>query len=111
MAAIFADTDVFCGQIRLIYAGILSPSELGKILCGENRILKEFFAILYKTLLVMMCSSAVLASSIALNALSSHTVCTLRFKCIVAAAAVLIRGALRQLTKVAWLGWIGVVSV
>ncbi|CAO1619753.1 unnamed protein product [Parajaminaea phylloscopi] len=111
LSVICTYTGVLCGHIRLIHPEILSPAELGAVLCGGNRYVREFFAVLYGILLVMICSSAMLTTSIALNAVSSHAICTLGFTGIIAAAGVIIGGGIRQMTKIAWLGWVGVISV
>lgn len=111
LSALCTYTGILCGQIRLIHPEILSPSELGSILFGRSRLVREVFAVFYGILLVMICSSAMLTTSIALNAVSTHAFCTLGFTAIVAAAALIIGGGFRQMTKVAWLGWVGVASV
>ncbi|CAO1623198.1 unnamed protein product [Sympodiomycopsis kandeliae] len=104
-------TGILAGKIRLHYPEIHSPAELGGVLFRGNRIAIELFGIAYWILLVMVASSAILTCSIALNALSTHAVCTLVFSAAIVVASLLIGGGFRQLSKIAWLGWIGVTCV
>lgn len=98
-------------KMRLIHPELHSPSDLGKILCGGNRYFAGVFAFLYWVLLVMVCSAGILSTVLALNAVSLHAICTVAFTGIVAAATILVGGGMRQLMKVAWLSWVGVISV
>lgn len=111
LCAITTYTGILAGKIRILYPHIHSPAELGGVLFKGNRIAIELFGAAYWVLLVMVASSAILTCTIALNALSTHAVCTLVFAAIIVAACLIIGGGFRQLSKVAWLGWIGVVCV
>lgn len=104
-------TGVLCGQVRLLHPHVHSPAELGAILFARSKILIELFSFFYWIFLVMISGSALLTSSVALNAVSDHAICTLAYVGIVAGAALAIGGGFRQLAKVAWLGWLGVASV
>ncbi|CAO1613365.1 unnamed protein product [Sympodiomycopsis kandeliae] len=111
LSVICTYTGVCCGQIRLLHPEVHSPAELGTILFARSKILVELFSFFYWIFLVMISGSAFLTSSVALNAVSEHAICTLAYVGIVAGAAFIIGGGFRQLAGVAWLGWIGVASV
>lgn len=111
LSAICTYTGVLCGQIRLLHPEVYSPAELGAILFARSKLLIELFSFFYWIFMVMISGSALLTSSVALNAVSEHAICTLAYVGIVAGASLIIGGGFRQLAKVAWLGWIGLASV
>lgn len=111
LCAITTYTGILAGKIRLLHPNIHSPAELGGILFKGNRFAIELFGIAYWILLVMVASSAILTCTIALNALSTHAICTLIFDAVIVVACLIIGGGFRQLSKVAWLGWLGVTCV
>lgn len=102
---------ILAGRIRLLHPNVHSPAELGNILCGGSRIGAALFGFFYWILLVMIAGSGMLSTSIALNAVSTHAICTMGFVGVVAAACFIIGGGVRQLLRIAWLGWIGIFAV
>lgn len=102
---------ILSGHIRILHPEIHSPTELGRILCGGNAIAAEVFGFFYWVLLVMVAGSGLLTTSIALNAVSLHAICTMGWVGVAAGVALIVGTSCRQLTKVAWIGWIGIASV
>lgn len=60
--------------------------------------------------MLFIIGSALVGISTALNAVSTHAVCTAVFV-FVAAAAGFMFGSIRTLSKVAWIGWVGIFSI
>ncbi|PWN25935.1 hypothetical protein BDZ90DRAFT_233537 [Jaminaea rosea] len=102
---------LLAGRIRLIHPELHSAQDLGSLFFGGSRIGMALFGFFYWVLLVMIAGSGILSTTIALNAISSHALCTMAFAGIVVAACLLIGGGCRQLMKVAWLGWAGIICV
>lgn len=102
---------LLAGRIRLLHPELHSATELGALFFKGSRIGMALFGFFYWVLLVMIAGSGILSTTIALNAISEHALCTMAFAGIVVGACLIIGGGCRQLMKVAWLGWFGIVCV
>ncbi|CAO1635116.1 unnamed protein product [Parajaminaea phylloscopi] len=102
---------ILAGRIRLLHPNVHSAADLADVLYAGNPIARGLFTFFYWIMLVMIAGSGILSTTIAFNAVSTHALCTMAFAGIVAAACILIGGGMRQLMKVAALGWVGIVCV
>lgn len=95
-------------ELRLRYPHVHSVGDLGYMFFGP--IGGFLFGWLYWILLVLTCGAAVLTTTVSLNALSDHAICTMAFAGIVVAVG--LAGAfIRQLHKVAFLSYFGFTAV
>ena len=72
--------------------------------------LKEVMGILFLVTWAIASASGIVGSSVALNALSNHALCTNYFL-IIATIIIFILASVRKFEKIAWLTWAGFLSI
>lgn len=72
--------------------------------------LKEIVGILFLVTYAICVASGIVGAATGLNALSSHAICTNYFM-LVATIACFILASVRKFEQIAWLTWVGFVSV
>lgn len=72
--------------------------------------LREVVGVLFLLTWSIASASGIAGSSVALNALSNHAICTNWFM-FVATIAIFILASVRKLQKIAWLTWVGFLSI
>ncbi|CAI6066692.1 unnamed protein product [Clonostachys chloroleuca] len=96
------------GNFRNNHAGCHSIADMAQVVGGNW--LKEVVGVLFLVTYAIVGASGVFGTSVALNALSSHAICTNYFMA-VATISVFILASARKFEKIAWLTWIGFFSV
>ncbi|KAL6351938.1 hypothetical protein LRP88_14750 [Fusarium phalaenopsidis] len=96
------------GNFRHNHAGCHSIADMANVVGGLW--LKEFTGALFLAVYAVCAASGVLGSSVALNALSTHALCTNWFL-LVAAVAIFFLASVRKFEKIAWLTWVGFLSI
>lgn len=96
------------GQFRHNHPGCHSIADMGNLVGGK--IVKELTGILFLVAFVLVGASGIVGTSTALNALSNHSMCTNYFS-IIATVMVFVAGSPRKFEKVAWVTWVGFLSV
>ncbi|KAI3395897.1 hypothetical protein diail_682 [Diaporthe ilicicola] len=96
------------GNFRNSHAGCHSIADMAKVVGGAW--LKEVVGVLILVSYAIAGASGIFGTSVALNALSDHAICTNYFM-LVATVAVFILASARRFEKIAWLTWVGFVSV
>ncbi|KAF5139247.1 hypothetical protein E5D57_003039 [Metarhizium anisopliae] len=72
--------------------------------------LKEVTGVFFLVTYIIVCAPGIFGTSVALVALSNHAVCTNYFM-LVATALVFLVSSIRKFEKIAWLIWVGFLSV
>lgn len=96
------------GNFRNSHAGCHSIADMAEKVGGVW--LREVVGIVFLVTFAIVGASGIFGSSVALNALSNHAICTNYFM-LVATIAVFILASVRKFEKIAWLTWIGFLSV
>ncbi|KAI1878039.1 uncharacterized protein JN550_000221 [Neoarthrinium moseri] len=96
------------GNFRNAHAGCHSIADMAYVVGGTW--LKEVVGVFFLVTYAIVGASGIFGSSVALNALSNHAVCTNYFM-LVATVAVFILASARKFEKIAWLTWAGFLSV
>ncbi|CAO2652315.1 Nn.00g005980.m01.CDS01 [Neocucurbitaria sp. VM-36] len=96
------------GQFRNNHAGCHSIADMGNVVGGK--IVKELAGILFLVAFIIVAASGIVGVSTALNALSNHALCTNYFS-IIAAIMVGVFASVRKFEKIAWVTWVGFISV
>ncbi|CAM1506477.1 Fc.00g061180.m01.CDS01 [Cosmosporella sp. VM-42] len=96
------------GNFRNSHAGCHSIADMAEVVGGVW--LREVVGVLFLVTFAIVGASGIFGSSVALNALSNHAVCTNWFM-LIATVAVFGLASLRKFEKIAWLTWVGFASV
>ncbi|KAM0276784.1 hypothetical protein ACHAQH_006373 [Verticillium albo-atrum] len=96
------------GNFRNSHAGCHSIADMAFVVGGAWA--KEVVGVLFLITYAIVAASGIFGSSVGLNALSSHAICTNWFM-LVATIAVFILASVRKFEKIAWLTWAGFLSV
>jgi hypothetical protein len=96
------------GNFRNSHAGCHSIADMAEVVGGPW--LKEITGVFFLLTYIIVCASGIFGTSVALNALSNHAVCTNNFM-LVATALVFLLSSVRKFEKIAWLTWAGFLSV
>ncbi|KAI6404473.1 hypothetical protein MCOR20_006951 [Pyricularia oryzae] len=96
------------GDFRNNHAGCHSIADMAHVVGGPW--LREAVGVLFLATFAIVGASGVFGSSVALNALSGHAVCTNWFMA-VATVSVFLLASVRKFEKIAWLTWAGFLSV
>lgn len=96
------------GNFRNAHAGCHSIADMAQVVGGLW--LKEVVGIFFLVTYAIVGASGIFGSSVGLNALSNHAICTNYFM-VVATVAVFILASVRKFEKIAWLTWVGFGSV
>lgn len=96
------------GNFRNSHAGCHSIADMAEVVGGLW--LKEVVGVFFLVTYAIVGASGIFGSSVGLNALSSHAICTNYFM-VVATIAVFILASARKFEKIAWLTWAGFLSV
>ncbi|KAF4420089.1 hypothetical protein F53441_14401 [Fusarium austroafricanum] len=96
------------GNFRNAHAGCHSIADMANVVGGIW--LKEVVGVLFLVTYAIVGASGIFGTSVALNALSNHALCTNWFM-LVATIAVLILASVRKFEKIAWLTWAGFLTV
>ncbi|KAH8170910.1 transmembrane amino acid transporter protein [Sarocladium implicatum] len=96
------------GNFRNSHAGCHSIADMAEKVGGPW--LREVVGVLFLVTFAIVAASGIFGSSVALNALSNHAICTNYFM-LVATVSVFLLASLRKFEKIAWLTWAGFVSV
>ncbi|KAM0324440.1 hypothetical protein ACHAQA_008222 [Verticillium albo-atrum] len=96
------------GNFRNSHAGCHSIADMAYVVGGVW--LREIVGVLFLVTYAIVAASGIFGSSVGLNALSSHAICTNWFM-LVATIAVFILASARKFEKIAWLTWAGFLSV
>ncbi|CRK25620.1 hypothetical protein BN1723_013632 [Verticillium longisporum] len=96
------------GNFRNTHAGCHSIADMAYVVGGVW--LREIVGVLFLVTYAIVAASGIFGSSVGLNALSSHAICTNWFM-LVATIAVFVLASVRKFEKIAWLTWAGFLSV
>lgn len=96
------------GNFRNTHAGCHSIADMAEKVGGAW--LREVVGVLFLVTFAIVAASGIFGSSVALNALSNHALCTNWFM-LVATVAVFLLASVRKFEKIAWLTWAGFISV
>lgn len=96
------------GNFRNSHAGCHSIADMAEHVGGAW--CREVVGILFLVTFAIVGASGVFGASVALNALSSHAICTNYFM-LVATIMVFILASVRKFEKISWLTWGGFISV
>jgi hypothetical protein len=96
------------GNFRNRHAGCHSVADMAQVVGGQW--LKEVVGILFLVTWAIASASGIFGTSVALNTLSNHAICTNYFM-IIATVAIFILASVRKFEKIAWLTWAGFLSV
>lgn len=96
------------GDFRSAHPGCHSIADMGNVVGGK--IVKEITGVLFLLAYIIVAASGIVGVSTALNALSNHAICTNYFS-IVAAVMVGIFASVRKFENIAWITWVGFISV
>ncbi|KAI5460208.1 transmembrane amino acid transporter protein-domain-containing protein [Mariannaea sp. PMI_226] len=104
IAAMTTWSDYMVGVFKTRHPDVYGIDDVGRMMFG--RIGYEIFGAMYTLFFTFVSGSAMLGISIALNALSSHAVCTAVF---VAVAAIIgfTFSSIQTLGRISWMAWIG----
>ncbi|GAB7365634.1 hypothetical protein MBLNU230_g6698t1 [Neophaeotheca triangularis] len=92
------------GAFKLRHPEVYGIDDVGQLIFG--RIGREVFAVMFVLYEIFVSASAILSTSIGLNAVSTHGACTATFVG-VTAIAVFGLSSIRTLSKLSWLVWVG----
>lgn len=95
-------------RARHLDAGCHSIGDMAAVVGGPW--LREVVGVLFLLTWSIASASGVFGSAVALNALSNHAVCTNYFM-LVATVAIFVLASVRKLQKMAWLTWVGFLSI
>ncbi|KAL1405714.1 hypothetical protein Q8F55_007384 [Vanrija albida] len=96
------------GDFKANHPEMYAIADAGFIIGGK--IGREYFGIAFLLFMIFVAGAGMVGVSVALNAVSTHGACTAIF-IFVAALAGILCASIRTLGKVAWLGWVGLVSI
>lgn len=96
------------GNFRNRHPGCHSIGDMAEVVGGKW--LREVVGVLFLLTWSIASASGVFGSSVALNALSNHAICTNYFM-LVCMIAIFILASVRKFQKIAWLTWIGFLSI
>lgn len=96
------------GNFRNAHAGCHSIADMAHVVGGAW--LREVVGVLFLVTYAIVGASGIFGSSVGLNALSDHAICTNYFM-LVAMIAVFILASVRKFEKIAFLTWAGFISV
>ncbi|KAH7151792.1 transmembrane amino acid transporter protein-domain-containing protein [Dactylonectria estremocensis] len=96
------------GNFRNSHAGCHSIADMAEVVGGKW--LREIVGVVFLVTFAIVGASGVFGSSVALNALSDHAICTNYFM-LVATFIVFLLASVRKFEKIAWLTWVGFISV
>lgn len=96
------------GNFRNAHAGCHSIADMANVVGGAW--LKEVVGVLFLVTYAIVGASGIFGTSVALNVLSNHAICTNWFM-LVATIAVLILASVRKFENIAWLTWAGFLTV
>ncbi|KAI7555050.1 hypothetical protein KC331_g110 [Hortaea werneckii] len=108
VAALNAWSNYRVGAFKLRHQDVYGIDDVGRIIFG--RVGREILAVAFCLYEIFVCGSAILSTSIGLNAVSTHGACTAIFVATMAIAA-WIFASIRTLGKLSWLVWIGLTCV
>lgn len=101
-------TAIIQGNFRNSHAGCHSIADMAEKVGGIWA--REIVGIIFLVTFAIVGASGVFGASVALNALSNHAICTNYFM-LVSMITVFILASVRKFEKIAWLTWIGFLSV
>lgn len=99
---------VIQGNFRNSHAGCHSIGDMAEVVGGVW--LREVVGMLFLVSFVIVAASGIFGASVALNALSTHAICTNWFT-LVATIAIFLLASVRKFEKIAWLTWVGFASI
>ncbi|KAL7411377.1 transmembrane amino acid transporter protein-domain-containing protein [Mrakia frigida] len=100
--------DYEIGRFRNRYAGVHSVGDVGFVMGGV--IGREVLGWCYWLYQCFNAASGMLATSIALNAVTGHATCTVAFT-VTAAVIVGVLGSARTFKQISWMGWVGICCI
>ncbi|KAJ3544817.1 hypothetical protein NM208_g2845 [Fusarium decemcellulare] len=108
IGAITSWSDYIVGVFKLKHRHVYGIDDVGQMLLG--RVGREILGTAFCLYFIFGAGSAMISVSIALNALSTHAVCTAVF---VAVAAILgfLFASIRTLGRISWLAWVGTTCI
>lgn len=96
------------GNFRNTHAGCHSIADMAYVVGGVW--LKEVVGVFFLVTYAIVGASGMFGASVALNALSNHAICTNYFM-LVSLVAIFALASARKFEKIAWLTWVGFLSV
>ena len=96
------------GNFRNRHAGCHSIADMAQVVGGPW--LREVVGIFFLVTWAIASASGIVGGSVALNALSNHSLCTNYFL-IIATIIIFILASVRKFEKIAWLTWAGFLSI
>ncbi|KAL7416385.1 transmembrane amino acid transporter [Mrakia frigida] len=100
--------DYEIGRFGRVYGGVHSVGDVGYILAGVWG--REILGWSYMLYQCFIGAGGILASSIALNAVTSHATCTVAFA-VTAAVVIGCIASARTFKQISWVGWVGISSI
>ncbi|GAA5889893.1 hypothetical protein JCM6882_004357 [Rhodosporidiobolus microsporus] len=98
----------YMGEFKLKHPQVYSLSDAGRLMAG--RFGEEFVGVMYWLCCIPSTSSALVAMSTALNAMSMHGACTAIFVA-VSAIAIYPAASLRTLENIRYITWVGLIGI
>ncbi|PYH46901.1 putative amino acid transporter (Mtr) [Aspergillus saccharolyticus JOP 1030-1] len=108
IAGITTWSDYIVGIFKLRHRHVYGIDDVGQLMFGRWG--REFLGWAFCLLFVFTAGSAMLSTSIALNAISMHGTCTAVFVA-VAAVILFLLSSIRTLGRITWLAWVGVACI
>ncbi|KAE8370451.1 transmembrane amino acid transporter protein-domain-containing protein [Aspergillus caelatus] len=108
IAVITTWADWMVGVFKLRHPHVYGVDDVGRLLFG--RVGYEVFGASFCLLYTFVSGSAILSISIALNALSTHAVCTAVFVAIAAVVGFMF-SSIQTLGRISWLAWVGALCI
>ncbi|GMK59638.1 hypothetical protein CspeluHIS016_0802440 [Cutaneotrichosporon spelunceum] len=96
------------GSFKVNHPEVYGLSDAGRVIGGRAG--REFFYYVFQLFMLFIIGSACVGISTALNAVSNHGTCTAVFVAVAAVCGFLF-GSIRTLSKVTWIGWVGLISI
>ncbi|TXT05311.1 uncharacterized protein COLE_06631 [Cutaneotrichosporon oleaginosum] len=96
------------GTFKVNHPEVYGLADAGRVFGG--RLGGEFFYVTFQIFMLFIIGSALVGISTSLNAVSTHGTCTAVFVAVAAVAGFLF-GSIRTLSKVTWIGWVGLFSI
>lgn len=96
------------GNFRNAHAGCHSIADMAEVVGGIW--LKEVVGVFFLVTWSIAAATGVVGGSVALNALSNHAICT-NYYMIISAIIIFLLASVRKFEKIAWLTWVGFLSV
>lgn len=100
---------VYVARIRLRHPHIANIADFGAVLGGP--VMGEAFGLAYIILMILVSGAAISTVTIALNAVSSHAICTVAWAGVACGIVFIFGAAMPDMERVAFISWIGLACI